>query len=563
MAVVEVAGTTYHIDNKLKKKWDEIKDGQLAKEDNDRVFDVDGRERCLAGDTLIQVSRFKLSRKYHLETLYNHYHGILNRGKLFDLSEPSRVRSFNGKEIKLHKINDIVFSGVKKVYLLTLENSLSIKATAEHKIMTSKGFVELRKLKNHLIMCDTLNPEKQNRKRIKFYDIALKVGKNHPFSSDKGRVAVHILIYESRINKLSFTDYIDLLLNEPEKSKKLKFINTSIYVIHHKDGCHYNNSIENLVKLKNEEHKLEHNNYSNFSQGSPKFSKVKCIEYIGKEKTYDIVCDEPHHNFVANGIVVHNSGKSLWTLQQAAYIDPTFIKRFMSGKPTITFTPEDTLKAIQRTKSSDTITKCVVFDEAFRGLSSRSVLSKTNKLIVQALMEMGQKNLVLFIVLPSFFLLDRYPAVLRSNALIHIERPKKHLKAKGRNFKVFNYQKKAWLYNMGLTRGWGYPMSTRFKGRFYGKYPGGEEVEKYYRKMKHDSLIKIEKELGSKSEIGKREAKYIAQRNLLINFLFETLKISQAKLTKILNEKGMKITPTNISMIIKDPLVEAQGQTGP
>ena len=247
------------------------------------------------------------------------------------------------------------------------------------------------------------------------------------------------------------------------------------------------------------------------------------------------------------------SGKSLWTFQQAAYIDPTFIKRFLSGKPTITFIPEDTLKAIQRTKSSDTVTKCIMFDEAFRGLSSRSVLSKTNKLIVQALMEMGQKNLVLFIVLPSFFLLDRYPAVLRSNALIHIERPKKYKKQTGRYFKVFNYQKKAWLYNMGLNRGWGYPMSTHFKGKFFGKYPGGDEVEKYYRKIKHDSLIEIEKEFGVGSDVGIKAKKYLNQRNLVIKAFFESLSVTQKRFTEILYSKGFKVNAKTISLIVNTP----------
>ena len=29
------------------------------------------------------------------------------------------------------------------------------------------------------------------------------------------------------------------------------------------------------------------------------------------DRTYDIECEEPYHNFVANGLVVHNSGKTL------------------------------------------------------------------------------------------------------------------------------------------------------------------------------------------------------------------------------------------------------------
>ena len=49
MAIVSVDAcgkiTKYYIDNKLKAKWDKIKDGKLVAEDDDKVFIVDGRER--------------------------------------------------------------------------------------------------------------------------------------------------------------------------------------------------------------------------------------------------------------------------------------------------------------------------------------------------------------------------------------------------------------------------------------------------------------------------------------------------------------------------------------
>lgn len=44
-------------------------------------------------------------------------------------------------------------------------------------------------------------------------------------------------------------------------------------------------------------------------EGDAVHGSVQKIEYMGKEDTYDICCYE-NHNFVANGIVVHNSGKS-------------------------------------------------------------------------------------------------------------------------------------------------------------------------------------------------------------------------------------------------------------
>lgn len=40
---------------------------------------------------------------------------------------------------------------------------------------------------------------------------------------------------------------------------------------------------------------------------SVKWQKIKTIEYIGKEETYDLEIDHDSHNYIANGIVVHNS----------------------------------------------------------------------------------------------------------------------------------------------------------------------------------------------------------------------------------------------------------------
>jgi thymidylate synthase (FAD) len=40
-------------------------------------------------------------------------------------------------------------------------------------------------------------------------------------------------------------------------------------------------------------------------------SKVVSIRYVGVEPTYDISVDGPHHNFVGNGMIVHNSYNEL------------------------------------------------------------------------------------------------------------------------------------------------------------------------------------------------------------------------------------------------------------
>jgi RecA/RadA recombinase len=48
--------------------------------------------------------------------------------------------------------------------------------------------------------------------------------------------------------------------------------------------------------------------------------KIESISYFGKIQTFDIKCQFPYNNYIANGIVVHNSGKSLITMLGAAAV---------------------------------------------------------------------------------------------------------------------------------------------------------------------------------------------------------------------------------------------------
>ena len=236
-------------------------------------------------------------------------------------------------------------------------------------------------------------------------------------------------------------------------------------------------------------------------------------------------------------------GKSLFSIQQAAYIDPTIISESLAKKKLcrITFSPEDTLKEIRDHKSTLKITRPIIFDEAFRGLSSRSVLSKTNKMIVQALMEMRQKNLVLFIVLPSFHLLDRYPAVFRSSALFQILKEKN---ARRRTFRVYNYSKKAALYNFGLKNAWKARVFTNFRGRFFNKYPGGDEFEALYRKEKHDALIKLG---GMQVDPHMEETKVMIQRDCLALELIDVHKYTAQRVSDIYKKFKVDATPSAVT----------------
>jgi len=377
------------------------------KAERDDLILITGDTGCLSGDTEVKISRAKNTQTWNLKHLYEKMNGlskpVYSRNK-FDVNIPLYIRSFNGKEIRLHKIKEVLYSGKKEVYELILKKGFKIKATSNHKIMTMDGWKELKNLKqNDLVMCDTPNAEKKNRKRIKLRDIGLSVGKNHPYNLQPNKqITVHILIYEAKMNNLEFTEYLDILLNEPEKCKELKFIDPLKYVIHHSDGNHYNNSIENLEKITPSEHNLRHNKYSNFSQGEPKFNEVKSIKLIGEEDTYDISCEEPYHNFVANNLVVHNSGKSHFTgtfCFKHAMKEPNFIL----NDGTMMFNPKENFIIDPDEFAYKMITKegqVLWGDEFRRGANRRNWYSPINKAIIDRKNQNRKLFNIYFLCLP-------------------------------------------------------------------------------------------------------------------------------------------------------------------
>jgi len=187
-------------------------------------------------------------------------------------------------------------------------------------------------------MCDTLHSKKGNKEEINLLKLISKEIYGvpyHPYAIQKlsarentNRIELHRLVYEAHLNKLSLLEYIKILKYDKQKAGRLKYIDPSIYHIHHINEDRLNNSIENLECLEKTAHlKLHsHKQQYNFNQGTPIYSKVKSVTYIGIEDTYDIICKNPYHNFVANGMVVHNSGKSISILGLIAEVkQPTLI----------------------------------------------------------------------------------------------------------------------------------------------------------------------------------------------------------------------------------------------
>lgn len=296
--------------------FDSILDGGF---ESGCITELFGQYGCLSGDTIIRINRCEKGQTIRLDRMYDQLHNRDNipEQKRWMLDKPTYVRSFDGYRIGRHKIIDVIYSGEKEVYKITLENGNNIKATEDHKILTDKGWIMTKDLTSeHYVMCDTPNSRKNTNdlKANTNSDFCLYKTKYHPVVNgcNNKRLEIHRAIYEAYINNLSLQDYMNIIQNDEDGAMKLKYVDTNNYVIHHIDHDHYNNDISNLQIMTKEEHLKHHGKdmFKNFNQGVPEFSRVDSVMKQGVEKTYDIICEEPHHNFNAGDMIVHNCGKT-------------------------------------------------------------------------------------------------------------------------------------------------------------------------------------------------------------------------------------------------------------
>lgn len=116
------------------------------------------------------------------------------------------------------------------------------------------------------------------------------------------------------------------------------------------------------------------------------------------------------HDIVIVGDGPEGAGKSVMLMQVAHYLDPTF------NLDRVCFTAQEFMEAVKNAGKY----QAVLFDEAFRGLSSRQSLSPLMEALIKMFAEIRQKNLFIIVVMPCFFELTKYIAMWRSRALIHV-----------------------------------------------------------------------------------------------------------------------------------------------
>jgi hypothetical protein len=224
-------------------------------------------------------------------------------------------------------------------------------------------------------------------------------------------------------------------------------------------------------------------------------------------------------------------GKSVLVQQIASFLDPNF------NIDNIVFTSDEFLRRIK----DPNIKKgsCIVLDEAFSAANNRASLTEVNRSMIGVATEMRQKNLFIFMVIPSFFDLDKYFALWRCRALFHVY----FTPEEERHYILFPKDSKKMLYLLGKkTYNYSKPIAPFPPCRFFNTYVVNEED---YRDKKANAF--------KKRVVSNQARKWFIQRNGLIKFIYKNYGLTLDEISKIPAQyAGEIISPQQISNILKE-----------
>ena len=302
-----------------------IKPGLLPSQ----VMVLNANTGCIQGDVEIALNRAGKGFKMALRDVVTRFNGgHLPRkhgsGKSWDLSIPTMVQREVAGEVRLVRLKAAWCSGLKQTYTVTTDTGRSIRATDEHPFLTERGWLRLDQLVPGDLVHVRGSQGGQGRGQKLTY--SLRTVPLHPFRGRRNikmggnTVPFHRLVAEAQINALLVEEYLTRCRIGPVAG--LQFLDPKEWSVHHIDHDPTNNDPANLKVLTPVEHHRLHaaeGNDRNVRQRVAVERVVSVVPY-GVEETYDLEVEDDPHNFIANGFVVHNTGKTLFLMNAFRWI---------------------------------------------------------------------------------------------------------------------------------------------------------------------------------------------------------------------------------------------------
>ena len=149
-------------------------------------------------------------------------------------------------------------------------------------------------------------------------------------------------------------------------------------------------------------------------------------------------------------------GKTTMASTLAYYCDPSFPGENCER---IVFSGFELMKAIDNAKEG----QAIILDEAILSMGSQDHASFIQKVLIKKFVTIRKKNLFIFLILPSFFMLRKYFAIFRTRFLLHTYMPDG---VKRGFFGVYNRRTKRLLFIKGLKEMDMQIVKPNYRGRF-------------------------------------------------------------------------------------------------
>lgn len=358
---------------------------------------------------------------------------LVDKGEIY-------VYSYNKdtKKLELKKSDGVEYVKTCDVYEIELITGEKITATEDHPFMLMDG--TYKQLKDLVY-----------NKKGKYKNTIYKNGK--VFLTDRLRTIIPF-VKNNDYFKIDYSRYGNAF---KKNMIEYRFIYEQYYneklslkdMIHHKNNNHFDNRIENLQKVTSREHHKIHNmekyyfkkgnkicyatGYSTkkkdkIKNATKEFSKmcrdkryevlkrgdgvvknkskinvntytyggiIKSITYKGKQKVYDVVNVRDNHNFIVNGFVVSNTGKSSTAIQMARAWCKCVGIRF-DPKKHIAYDNADVQRLINTLPKFSPL----IADEALRFISSEDWNKAENKELKKIIGQVRTKHLFFIMCFP-------------------------------------------------------------------------------------------------------------------------------------------------------------------
>lgn len=299
--------------------------------------------RCLSGSTELVINRAGVARRFALRDIVHRFAGGAIRGgkgsvRYWRPDIDTYTQSVDEEGfVRLNRIAAVHSVGLKPAFLLRTQAGHQIIASADHRIATPvplvSGYATLSDLRKGDPIFATTVPVRQPPfgPRANPYRVVGRM-QHHPFARHyeyfrRGRtehahhVLRHRLAAEAKLNGHDFEVFVERV--RVGDIEGLRFLDPAVHHVHHRDGDPANDDPDNLEVLSSADHSRTHSVEGGWKRvmARQEVVRIESIEEVEPEPMFDLTMEDPLNNYVASGLVVHNSGKCLMTIGADVLVD--------------------------------------------------------------------------------------------------------------------------------------------------------------------------------------------------------------------------------------------------